>query len=112
MMVDKVMNIIKKASKFAGGYHRVGGGNWPTSLLYDMDAQYHLRPRDLRRLLQKQRKVSKGSDSIFVHEWPLPRTRKMLINNINEIRKDSDIVVLKNNRLGKRDIHLFRVNNN
>jgi len=110
-MVKKVKSIISKASRIAEGYRRSTDRRWPLGLLVNMEEYYHLQPKDMRRLLHHRRKIQKGNGSLFVYEWPHIKGEKTSISSINDIQKDLDMVVLKNNRLGKRDIHVFRVNN-
>ena len=110
-MVDKVKSILNKASKLTERYRRFTDRRWPVGLLSDMEEYYHLQLQDVRRLLHHRRKVAKGNESLFVYDWPRARNGKTSIKSIEDIRKESDMVIFKSDRVGKRSIHVFRVNN-
>jgi len=109
-MVEKVKYLLTKVSKIAEEYRRSGDRQWPGGLLSDMEKYYHLGSRDIRRLLHQRRRIATGNESVFVYEWPRVRKQKSSIKSIRDIRKESDRIIFKSDRVGKRSVHVFRVN--
>lgn len=113
-MVERIKNIIKKASSISKTPLRHRERIWPSGVLNYLEVNYNMRPQDLRRLWYLRRTVrdrQNKSEFLFIYDWVAAREQQIPVKDIRDLRSHNNLLRFNGHILRNGTMYIEKVGN-